>query len=95
MVINETPIKNIQFFFGDKFYLGAKKCYALHRKKEKIFVTEDEVAERINEIAASYHKWPQEIKTYYERHNLMSQLRSDLKEEKIKKFLREKAKITE
>lgn len=64
-------------------------------KEEKVYVTENEITERINQIATQYRKWPQEIKTYYERHNLMGQLRNEIKEEKVRKLLREKAKITD
>lgn len=64
-------------------------------RKEKIFVTEDEVGQRINEIASAYRKWPQEIKTYYERNKLMGQLRSELKEGKVRKLLREKAVLAD
>ena len=60
-----------------------------------MFVTEDEVNQRINELAGRYQKWPNEIKKYYEDNNLMGQLRGELREEKVRKLLREKAVITE
>ena len=64
-------------------------------KKEKIFVTEDEVNQRINELAGRYRKWPNEIRKYYEENQMMGQLRTDIREEKVRKLLREKAVITD
>jgi len=64
-------------------------------KKEKIFVTEDEINQRINELAGQYHKWPNEVRKYYEENHQMGQLRADIREEKVRKFLREKAIISE
>lgn len=63
-------------------------------KKEKIFVTEDEINQRINELAGHYHKWPNEIRKYYEENHQLGQLRADIREEKVRKFLREKAIIS-
>jgi trigger factor len=64
-------------------------------KKEKIFVTEDEVNQRINELAGRYRKWPNEVRKYYEENQMMGQLRTDIREEKVRKLLREKAVITD
>lgn len=64
-------------------------------KQEKIFITEDEVTERINEIASRMHKWPHEIKAYYEKNDMMGQLRNELREAKVRKFLRENAVLTD
>ncbi|MBI4713261.1 MAG: trigger factor [Planctomycetes bacterium] len=64
-------------------------------KKEKIFVTEDDIKQRINEMAAAYRKWPEEIKKNLESRNMMHQLRNEVKEEKVRQFLREKAKIAD
>ncbi|MEW6026599.1 MAG: trigger factor [Planctomycetota bacterium] len=64
-------------------------------KNEKIFVTEDEVNQRINELAGRYRKWPNEIRKYYEENNMMGQLRTDIREEKVRKLLREKAVVTD
>ncbi|MFH1230433.1 MAG: trigger factor [Planctomycetota bacterium] len=62
-------------------------------KKEKIFVTEDEINQRINELAGQYHKWPNEVRKYYEENHQLGQLRADIREEKVRKFLKEKAVI--
>ncbi len=64
-------------------------------QKEKIFITEDEIAQWFNERAQATGRWPNEIKTYYEKNNLMGSLRGELKEQKVRKLLREKAKITD
>lgn len=64
-------------------------------QKEKIFVTEEEIGQWINERAKTTGRWPNEIKTYYEKNNLMGSLRSELKEGKVRKLLREKAVITD
>ncbi|MFA5793608.1 MAG: trigger factor [Candidatus Brocadiia bacterium] len=64
-------------------------------KQEKIFVTEDEVKEHINKIAASSRKLPTEVRKEYESKGWMPELRAELKEEKVRKFLKEHAKITD
>ncbi|MBI4835233.1 MAG: trigger factor [Planctomycetes bacterium] len=64
-------------------------------KQEKIFVTENDMKERINEIAARNRKWPNEVQAYYEKNDMMGQLRNELREEKVRKFLRESAKLTD
>jgi trigger factor len=64
-------------------------------KQEKIFVTENDMKERINEIAARNRKWPNEVQAYYEKNDMMGQLRNELREEKTRKFLRESAKLTD
>lgn len=61
--------------------------------KEKIFVTEDEVEDRIQRIAAVSGKWPHEVKEQYESKGFLSVLRSKMREEKVLAFLREKAKV--
>lgn len=61
--------------------------------KEKVFVTEDEVEERIGRIAAASRKWPHEVKEQYENEGLLPVLRGKMREEKVLGFLREKAKV--
>ncbi|MDQ7778597.1 MAG: trigger factor [Planctomycetota bacterium] len=62
-------------------------------KKEKIFVTEEAVDARITEIASATKKWPNEVREYYEKNDLMPQLRAELREEKVLVFLLEKAQV--
>lgn len=64
-------------------------------QKERIFVTEDEVEARVDRMAAQYRRMPGEVREMLEARGQMTELRSTLREEKIRKFLREKAKITE
>jgi trigger factor len=64
-------------------------------KKEKIFVTENEVGQKINELAGRYNKWPNEVRKYYEDNHLMGNLRAEIREGKVRKLLREKAVITD
>jgi trigger factor len=64
-------------------------------RKEKIYVTEEEVGARVELIAYNYGKWPQQVEQELEEKGQMDELRTTLKEEKVLSFLREKAKITE
>ncbi|HZE98348.1 MAG TPA: trigger factor [Planctomycetota bacterium] len=63
--------------------------------KEKIFVTEDQVEERVGQMAAQYGKWPHEMKAYLEERGLLTQLRRSMREELVKEFLLSKAVIEE
>jgi trigger factor len=63
--------------------------------KEKIFVTEDQVEERVGQMAAQYGKWPHEMKAYLEEQGLLSQLRRSMREELVKEYLLSKAVIEE
>jgi trigger factor len=64
-------------------------------QKEKIFVTEDQVEERVGQMAAQYGKWPHEMKAYLEEQGLLSQLRRSMREELVKEYLLSKAVIEE
>jgi len=64
-------------------------------QKEKIFVTEDQVEERVGQMAAQYGKWPHEMKAFLEERGLLSQLRRSMREELVKEFLLSKAVIEE
>jgi trigger factor len=64
-------------------------------KREKVYVTEEEVQARIEVLAYNYGRWPQQVEQELEEKGLMDELRANLKEEKVLSFLREKAKITE
>ncbi|MBI3856131.1 MAG: trigger factor [Planctomycetes bacterium] len=63
--------------------------------KEKIFVTEDQVEERVNQLASQYGKWPHEMKAYLEERGLLTQLRRSMREELVKEYLLSKAVIEE
>jgi len=64
-------------------------------QKEKIFVTEDQVEERIGQMAAQAGRWPHEMKAYLEEQGLLSQLRRRMREELVREFLLSKAVIEE
>src|SRR2546426_8906487 len=51
--------------------------------KEKIFVTEDQVEERVGQLASQYGKWPHEMKAYLQERGLLSQLRRDRKSTRL------------
>ncbi len=62
-------------------------------QKEKIYVTEDQVEERIQRLASQTGKWPHEMRAYLEEQGLMSQLRRGMREEAVREFLLSKAKV--
>ena len=62
-------------------------------KKEKVFVTENEVKERIAQMAASYNRSPEEMEEYLEQRNLLGSVRGSMREQKVMKLLRNKVKI--
>jgi trigger factor len=64
-------------------------------QKEKIFVTEDNVDERVQQLASQYGKWPHEMRAYLEEHGLLAQLRRSMREDLVKEFLLSKAVIEE
>src|SRR6185295_4396159 len=64
-------------------------------QKEKIFVTEDQVEERVGQLAGQYGKWPHEMKAYLEERGLLTQLRRSMREELVKEYLLSKAVIEE
>ena len=57
-------------------------------------MTEAEIEDRIAAISPSYGKWPHEMKAYLEENDMMGSMRRQLRAEKIKAFLRSKAKVT-
>jgi len=63
--------------------------------KEKIFVTEEQVEDRVARIAAQYGRWPHEMKAYLEERGLLAQLRRSMREELVREFLLSKAVIEE
>lgn len=64
-------------------------------KKERIFVTESEVDARIEEVARRNKRWPHEVREHYEKHGMMSQLRTQLREEKVRRYLVGQAKVSD
>lgn len=61
--------------------------------KERIFVTEDEIKNRILGMAQMYGISPDQLAQQMIQAGQMDQMRTDLRQEKVRTFLREKAKI--
>jgi trigger factor len=61
--------------------------------KEKIFVTEDQIEERIQQLASRQGVWPHEFKQQLEQQNLMAQLRRQMRQEAVREFLLSKAVV--
>lgn len=64
-------------------------------EKEKIYVTENEIEAELKVIAGQQNTNYQEIKRHYEEQNLTEGLRTFLRNQKIRKLLRENAKAEE
>lgn len=62
---------------------------------EKIFITENEVEQRILDIARAYNTEPDRVRKQLERQGSFSYLRSDMREQKVLSFLFKEAKIEE
>ncbi len=62
-------------------------------KKEKIFVTETEVDERVARMATAYHRTPEEMTEYLEGQDMLSSIRGRMREEKVMELLRKKVKV--
>lgn len=65
------------------------------QKKEKVFVTEDDVHGEIRSIAQARATSPEEILKDFEENQMLGALRSRLRNDKIRKLLRENARIVE
>ncbi|MBD3380274.1 MAG: trigger factor [Candidatus Omnitrophica bacterium] len=64
-------------------------------EKEKISVSEEDVDGWLGNLSAAYNKDFEEIKKYYEEHDLIAGLREQLREEKTLDFLLDEAVISE
>ena len=62
-------------------------------RKEKIFVTEDDVDARLQAMAGQAGRHPHEIRSMLEEREMMSSLRRSMREEKVREFLLSKATI--
>jgi trigger factor len=62
---------------------------------EKIYVTENEVEQELKIIAQQQNSSVQDVKRYYEEQNMLGVLRNFLRNQKIRKMLRENAKMVE
>jgi trigger factor len=62
---------------------------------EKLFVTEDELTQRIQAIALNYRRRPEEVYNELETQGRLSSLRQQMREEKVRDFLVQHANIAE
>jgi len=62
-------------------------------EEEKIFVTENEVEQRINDISRTYNTDSERIRKQLERQGSLSSLRSDMRESKVLNLLFKEAKM--
>ena len=63
-------------------------------EKEKIFATEEDIQTRVSEIANVYNKRPEEILHELTQSGRFDEMRVEICHSKVRKFLREKAKIS-
>ena len=74
------------------------KLYLLYEHiadKEKIFATEEDVEERIEALATARQVTAARVRDYIQQQNLLPQLRSQIREEKIIAFLLNEAQVEE
>lgn len=64
-------------------------------RKEKIFVTENDVEQELRGVAAANGVTPEDARAYYDKQGLMPDLRVGIMERKVRNFLRENAKVTD
>ena len=62
--------------------------------EEMEFVTEDEIVQRLQAIAATYRQPLEQVIEQYRRGCMMPELRSGMRREKVKQMLRKKAKVS-
>ncbi|NQT87159.1 trigger factor [bacterium] len=73
------------------------KLHFMHEKiaeQEKIFVTEEEVAQRIQAIALNYRRRAEEVEAEMEDSGRLSSLRQQMREEKVRDYLVQEANIS-
>ena len=63
--------------------------------KERIFVTEGMLEERIGQMSQQYEMRPDEMRAYLEQQNLLASMRREYRAELTREFLLEQAKIAE
>lgn len=79
---------------------GVRQCkltfiYEKVADQEKIFVTEDELDQRIQAIALNYRRRPEEVRAELEETKRLDALRDEMREEKVRDFLVQHARIAE
>ena len=81
---------------GEELRKDFKRFFILDKigEAEKIFATEDETEARLAVLARAYNREPDELRSEMESNGRVEALRMELRNEKVRKFLREKAKLT-
>lgn len=64
-------------------------------EKEKIYITQEELDKRIEEIAKAHGKGVQEIRSYLEKHNILEEMVLNMRNAKVMDFLLKEADITD
>ena len=64
-------------------------------EQEKLFVTEEDVEQRVQAIALNYGRRPDEVRAELEERGQLSPLRQQMREEKVRDFLVQHAEIQE
>ncbi|MFN0060349.1 MAG: trigger factor [Planctomycetota bacterium] len=64
-------------------------------EQERVFVTEDDVRRRLDDIASALGRNPAELAEDYRERGLLPELRSSLQREKVRRLLRKKSTIKE
>jgi len=62
--------------------------------EEKVFVTEDEVLQRLQAIATTYRQPLDQVVEQYRSGGMLPELRNGMRREKVKQLLRKKAKVS-
>ncbi len=62
--------------------------------EEKVFVTEDEVVQRLQAIATTYQQPLEQVVEQYRNGGMLPELRNGMRREKVKQMLRKKAKVS-
>ena len=62
--------------------------------EEKVFVTEDEVVQRLQAIATTYRQPLEQVVEQYRSGGMLPELRNGMRREKVKQMLRKKAKVS-
>ena len=93
----EKHLDKMQAESRDQAEKEAKLYFILDKvaDKERIFVTEEEVTARIEAMAAHYGRSVDQVRRELENEDRLSELRTTMREEKVKAFLLEKAEVKE
>jgi trigger factor len=63
--------------------------------KERLFVTEEMVEERIARVAQQQGKWPHEMREHLEQTGLLAQMRREMRAELVRDLLLKNAKVAD